>query len=478
VELIHYGFRDDMSKTSSKSNTITKSISADDILADLMSDLKDVDKTMIGFDPQNSSVDSSDLELTSMTNSGAPDNLDLSELKDDQHFDEPLSVGLTSMQGEDSHVTLLASDSVSLNLPDDSNKKVESEVSSLFKSDDQVNDNLVVINQDSQSDLQAIELNELSDQQEASFKTSIFLENNKQGDIVHSDDKTQVEVASHVEQKTKAYSSEIGLPNESERTIALDDHHINENINVLNGDSEKTLAVAGFNQLRQDESLQEKIKISVGQTRGNASSSGYASWGTADANLAQAENLRIAQEKILELERENEKLRSQNEDLISASEIVKERADLLNGQLYEFKNDQDSLEQSFKNELAILKKQLERKDTELAKVSSRADELDSKIKFDLKKIRVRERELENRLELMRAEKNALVKAKDEQILDLKRKLDQVQLEVESYRQKCVDLNKVIETNQDSFKRTIRALRLAMANLELQDDNKVPLKKAE
>ena len=247
--------------------------------------------------------------------------------------------------------------------------------------------------------------------------------------------------------------------------------------NVDNGDGEKTVAVAGFSQ-RASEDYGDKVKVSVGQMRGNAFSSGYAAWGSSDSNLAHAENLRIAQEKILDLEKENEKLRSQNEELIAASEIVKERADLLTGQLHEFKADRDSLEQSFKNETGILKAQMMRKDAEIVKASMKIEELESRMKFDLKKIRVRERELENRLELIRAEKNALVKAKDEQILSVKRLQDQTQLEVESYRQKCVELNKVIDTNQESFKRTTRALRLAMANLELQEENKPALKKVD
>lgn len=246
---------------------------------------------------------------------------------------------------------------------------------------------------------------------------------------------------------------------------------------IDNGDGEKTVAVAGFSQ-RASEDYGDKVKVSVGQMRGNAFSSGYAAWGSSDSNLAQAENLRIAQDKILDLEKENEKLRSQNEELIAASEIVKERADLLTSQLHEFKADRDSLEQSFKNETQILKSQIMRKDAEIVKAQMKIEELESRMKFDLKKIRVRERELENRLELIRAEKNALVKTKDEQILDVRRKMDQVQLEVESYRQKCVELNKVIDTNQESFKRTTRALRLAMANLELQEENKPALKKVD
>lgn len=240
-------------------------------------------------------------------------------------------------------------------------------------------------------------------------------------------------------------------------------------------DSEKTVAVAGY-QVRSNSDYDDKIKVSVGQNR-----SGYSSWnsgGSAESNLAQAENLRIAQEKIIELERENEKLRLQNEEMMAASEIIKERSDLLSSQLSEYKNDRDGLEDSFKNEIVLLKNHLARKDTELQRAQFKNEELESRLKFDMKKIRVRERELENRLELIRAEKNAVVKNKDEQILDLRRKMDILQMEVESYRQKCVELNKSIESSQESFKRTTRALRLAMANLELQEENKAPLKKVD
>lgn len=261
----------------------------------------------------------------------------------------------------------------------------------------------------------------------------------------------------------------------TEKTVALVQEK-NDVISSSFSDSEKTVAIAGYAN-RSGQSEDNHVRVSVGQSRG-AYSQGYASWGSSDSQLAQAENLKIAQEKILELEKENEKLRLQNEELIAASEIVKERADLLTSQIHEYKNDKDSLEQSFKNELSLVKNQHNRKDTELQRAQQKIDELDSRLKFDMRKIRIRERELENRLELIRAEKNALVKSKDESILDLRRKLDQLQMEVESYRQKCVELNRVIETNQDSFKRTTRALRLAMANLELQEENKPHLKKVD
>lgn len=243
------------------------------------------------------------------------------------------------------------------------------------------------------------------------------------------------------------------------------------------GDSEKTVAVAGY-QVRSPSDYDDKVKVSVGQNR---ASTGYQAWnsgGSADSNLGQAENLRIAQEKIMELEQENDKFRLQNEELMAASEIIKERSDLLSSQLNEYKNDREGLAESFKNEIVLLKNHLARKESELQRAQFKTEELDSRLKFDMKKIRIRERELENRLELIRAEKNAVVKNKDEQILDLRRKMDVLQMEVDSYRQKCVELNKSVEASQESFKRTTRALRLAMANLELQEENKAPLKKVD
>ena len=258
----------------------------------------------------------------------------------------------------------------------------------------------------------------------------------------------------------------------SDKTVAISH---TQNTSTGYGTGDRTVAVAGYSN-RSSQGSDDNVKISVGQSGGG--SSGYGGWGSTDSNLAQAENLKMAQSKILELERENEKIRHQNEELVSASEIIKERSDLLTAQVYEYKNDREDLESSFKNELALIKSQLNRKDAELQKAQMKIEELDSRLKFDMKKIRIRERELENRLELVRAEKNALVRSKDEQILESRRKLDQLQLEVDSFRQKCVELNRVIETNQDSFKRTTRALRLAMANLELQEENKMPLKKVD
>ncbi len=369
---------------------------------------------------------------------------------------------------------LMASLMADLKLVDKDDESIEK---TTITSEDSESTENIEIGQDSDFGLLDLNFGESafnnSETPEAGGETEIVVE-----DIADSAPTTAFEIKLVENKETLPEPEPLAEPslniheNSNDKTVAMATEEKSQHGFMEN---ERTLAVAGYSNRRYQKDDND-IKISVGQS--GAGSSGYGGWGATDSNLAQAENLKIAQSKILDLEKENEKLRQQNEELISASEILKERSDLLTAQVYEYKNDRGDLEGSFKSEIALLKSQLNRKDTELQKAQMKIEELDSRLRFDMKKIRVRERELENRLELIRAEKNALVRNKDEQILEARRKIDQLQLEVDSFRQKCVELNRALEVNQDSFKRTTRALRLAMANLELQEENKTPLKKVD
>lgn len=247
-------------------------------------------------------------------------------------------------------------------------------------------------------------------------------------------------------------------------------------------DHEKTVAVEGFANRQPKPQTHVAPKISFGSLRepraavtGNSGGSVYAS---GDATLAQAESLKLAQQRILELEKEVEKYRQENEELASAGEIIRNRSEELTSRIFALEKEKQEISDSLQNELIIVKGTLQYKETEMGKARQKIEELEARLKSDFKKIRVRERELENRLELVKAEKTALLRAKDENILELKRKIDHLQSELDNYRSKVLELNKTIEANQEQFKRTVRALRLALSNLEVKEENVVPLKKAD
>lgn len=246
-------------------------------------------------------------------------------------------------------------------------------------------------------------------------------------------------------------------------------------------DADRTLAVSGFANARLGARKKNDVdvKVSVGNFRGSNRAGSANVMTSVDASLAQAENLRLAQQRILELEKEVESLRSENEELASAGEIIRTRTDELAVRIGAIEKERAEDRESHQSEVLILKGNLQYKENEVAKARVKVEELETRLKSDFKKIRVRERELENRLELLRAEKAALVRSKDEYILDQKRKIDQLSQELDNYRNKCLELNKTIEGNQDQFKRTERALRLALSNLEVKEEGgPVPLKKAE
>lgn len=273
----------------------------------------------------------------------------------------------------------------------------------------------------------------------------------------------------------------FSAPESEDKTVS-----IQQDLNVLSAvaqgtstDADRTIAVEGFANARLGarKKADVDVKVSVGNFR-NARAGVSNVMTSVDASLAQAENFKIAQQRILELEKEVEMLRAENEELASAGEIIRTRTDEFAIRITALEKEKVEIRESAQSELLILKGNLQYKETEVAKARNKVEELETRLKSDFKKIRVRERELENRLELVRAEKNALVRSKDEYILEQKRKIDQLSQELDNYRKKCLELNKTIEANQDQVKRTERALRLALTNLEAKEGSLVPLKKAE
>ncbi|MCB0383934.1 MAG: hypothetical protein KDD43_00975 [Bdellovibrionales bacterium] len=213
----------------------------------------------------------------------------------------------------------------------------------------------------------------------------------------------------------------------------------------------------------------DNVRQSVGRF---AAGRGGGMVGPAEASLAQSENLRIAQQRILELEKVIDRLRGENEKLVTAGEMIRKKADELLAKNETMEGRYNLDVSSLTEEKDLLKKSLSAKDTEIEKLKAQLDEMELRLNTTLQKIRVRERELENRLELVKMESSALVRNKDEIILELKRQMDQVSLELDNYRHKGQELNKQLNDKQEMLKRTVKALRIALTMLEGADEGSV------
>ncbi len=200
--------------------------------------------------------------------------------------------------------------------------------------------------------------------------------------------------------------------------------------------------------------------------------------GSADATLRQSESLRIAQNRILDLENELERIRRENEQLAAAGETLRRRADDLASKSENLDSTLRDKEKIYEEERKLLRAHLQGKDRDLSDQKQKLDELEQRLESNFKKIRVRERDLEHRLEIAKVEHASLLSSKDKMILDLKRQVDQLTNEADYSKAKSHEMYNQFKDKQDTVRRVVRALRIALSILEGEDDSSAPLKKAE
>jgi hypothetical protein len=187
-----------------------------------------------------------------------------------------------------------------------------------------------------------------------------------------------------------------------------------------------------------------------------------------DHLLGSVEAVKVSQERITLLEGDRDQLRSEIDKLLATSESLECR-------LNESKAEQEKIERRHKEKVEILEEEkvvlttrINAREDELLQIKRELSDFKGRFQGDLRKIRVRERDLESRHELLRAENSAVVKSKDEMILELKRQLEQLQYEVEGFRTQSADLNSTINDYSERNQRTVKALRLALSILESGD----------
>ena len=101
-------------------------------------------------------------------------------------------------------------------------------------------------------------------------------------------------------------------------------------------------------------------------------------------------------------------------------------------------------------------------------LTTELDKAAQKNKIDVKKVQMRERELEQKLELLKSDAETQIRNRDLKILELKRKIDAMEFDMESISQQE---KKSVESRfelEDKLDKAIKTLRNAITVLE--DEN--------
>ncbi|MBS1959676.1 MAG: hypothetical protein JST80_09415 [Bdellovibrionales bacterium] len=143
-------------------------------------------------------------------------------------------------------------------------------------------------------------------------------------------------------------------------------------------------------------------------------------------------------------------------------------------------------EQTLKNfnndkqvEVEVLYRQVEDLNQQLQERSNKAHTIEAKLKIttdevnkvkervrvDIRRIRVREKELESQLEVLKKDSTALLQARDEKILELKRKLDLLEFNMELIQEQYNKERQQSEDLRNRLKDAAKAMRQANGLLE-------------
>lgn len=196
---------------------------------------------------------------------------------------------------------------------------------------------------------------------------------------------------------------------------------------------------------------------------------GAAIFSSAEAALRQSENLRVAQKRISDLEHEVERVRRENESLRSASETLRRRMDELHTQSETAELNTQEVKKIAEEERKVLKGQISSRDREIAEMRSRIDDAESRLEANFRKIRVRERDLEHRIEIIKAESQSIAASKDRMILELKRQIDQISTDLNHAKAQVQETFGQFKERQETARRAVRALRIALTVLEGDED---------
>ena len=181
--------------------------------------------------------------------------------------------------------------------------------------------------------------------------------------------------------------------------------------------------------------------------------------------LTLSNHLKIAEKKIKELENDNERLCLDNEKLMVAGEALKEAVD-------KFSNENKTLKSSYREERLSWSDQkndfenlAESQSTEIKSLKMKINALEKHLRCDIRKVRVREKELENRLELKQNEMESVIRDKDHTLLKFKQELDLLREKAENDRQHHQSWMEQRMKDKERIGRAVQALQVSLQLLD-------------
>ena len=197
----------------------------------------------------------------------------------------------------------------------------------------------------------------------------------------------------------------------------------------------------------------------------NSSSSDYGRNPLID--LKNADYIKFAQDKIKNLEKQIFDLRAECEELARAGDHFKDLSEDKGQKLKTLESQLEELESLSTEEKKILQESISSKDLRISTMQEHIENLEQELESKYNRVRVREKDLESRLEILKKEQAAIAKSKDEMILNLNGQNEGLKSDLEKIRAQNQKVTSHLQDKEDAIRRTMKALKLSLTMLESQ-----------
>jgi len=178
-----------------------------------------------------------------------------------------------------------------------------------------------------------------------------------------------------------------------------------------------------------------------------------------EADLERAkEQIQVAQNKANDMDLNYHQMKNKTEELEKKCEVLLKENEELRLRREQEIGSRDQENRAKMDKISLLERKLELSE-------QKYEEMRERVKKDIQKIRVHEKELEARLEILKRDSETLLSAKDRKLLEFRRRIDALEYELESLTEKEKEAQEKVHFWKQRMDRVLRALRMGTSLLE-------------
>ncbi len=175
--------------------------------------------------------------------------------------------------------------------------------------------------------------------------------------------------------------------------------------------------------------------------------------------------LTYAKEELTKAEQSIKSLNMQVEDMVHSVDERNQRIETLEKELMHAGKNQESEIEHLKFELKSKVDRIKFIEDQLNVSALQHEKLRERVRHDIRKIRAREKELENKLEILKKDSETLIAGRESKILELKRKIDLLEFNYDTLQDQNESEKANVAQAHEKIAKVVKVLKLAMGIIE-------------